>query len=105
MPLSGVAPSPKIPSKLYTVLAHGWPVLAVAPDGSEVSQIVHEWECGLVADPRDAGDVIAKIAWARSNPEELALMSKRALEAARHYDRDAQLEQLVRMIEDQARLA
>ena len=94
-----------VPSKLYTVLAHGRPVLAVAPDESEVSQIVRRFECGLVADPSDPSDVIEKINWARSNPEELAGMAKRALEAAQHYDRRANLEQLVSLIEDQSALA
>jgi colanic acid biosynthesis glycosyl transferase WcaI len=94
-----------LPSKLYTALAYGRPILAVAPDESEVSQIVRHWGCGLVADPADAGDVVAKITWARENPGELAKMSKRALEAAQHYDRETQLGKLVELIENQASLA
>lgn len=94
-----------VPSKLYSVLVHARPVLAVVPDQSEVAQIVREWECGLVADPSDPNDVVAKIKWASSNPEELDIMSKRALEAAQHYDRQANLRQLVRLIEEQARSA
>ncbi len=94
-----------VPSKLYTVLAHGRPVLAVAPETSEVSQIVRRFECGLVADPSDHNDVIAKINWARSNPAALAEMSKLALEAAQHFSRGANLEQLVSLIEDQTRPA
>lgn len=93
-----------VPSKLYTVLAHGRPVLAVAPVESEVSQIVRQWGCGLVADPSDPGDVASKIKWARENPRELAEMSKRALKAARHYTREENLEQLAHLIEEQAEL-
>lgn len=91
-----------VPSKLYTVLAHGRPVLAVAPNESEVSQIVRQWGCGLVADPSDPGDVASKINWARENPNGLAEMSKRALKTARHYTREGNLEQLARLIEEQA---
>lgn len=94
-----------VPSKLYTVLAHGRPVLAVAPDECEVSRIVRRWECGLVIDPSDSSDVVAKINWARSNPEKLAGMARRALEAAQHYSRGAHLDHLVRLIENQAGLA
>lgn len=92
-----------VPSKLYTILAYGRPVLAVAPEDSEVSQMVREFRCGLVADPENPADVAEKIEWARANPEELALMSKRALEAARTYDREAQLKRMVGLIESQAR--
>ena len=94
-----------VPSKLYTALAYGRPVLAVAPDESEVSRIVRRFECGLVADPSDPDDVVEKINWAREHPSELAMMSKRALEAAQHYNRDVCLGRLVRLIEEQGGLA
>src|SRR5207245_7761248 len=37
-----------VPSKLFTALAHGRPVLAVVPAETDVAQIVTRYQCGIV---------------------------------------------------------
>jgi glycosyltransferase involved in cell wall biosynthesis len=92
-----------VPSKLYTALAHGRPVLAAVPEASEVAAIVRRWGCGVVADPGDPGDVARKLAWCREHPEELQGMADRARAAGRHYERRACLARLVEVIESAGR--
>jgi colanic acid biosynthesis glycosyl transferase WcaI len=92
-----------VPSKLYTALAHGRPVLAAVPEASDVAAIVRRWGCGVVADPGDPGDVARKLAWCREHPEELQGMADRARAAGRHYERRACLARLVDVIESAGR--
>lgn len=89
-----------VPSKLYTILAHGRPVLAVVPEQSEAASIVRTWECGLIADPDDPTDIAAKVQWARSHPEELSRMSKNALRAAQEFDRERLLDRFVALVDE-----
>ena len=63
-----------VPSKLYSILAAGRPVLVVAPAKSDAARIVAESGCGLAADPDDAGAVAAAIRELRSDPVALAEM-------------------------------
>jgi glycosyltransferase involved in cell wall biosynthesis len=88
-----------VPSKLYPVLAAGRPVLAVAPQTSDVVAIVREHACGWIADPDDAADVARAIREAMRDPAELAERGRRARAAAAQFDRGALLAQYVREIE------
>ncbi len=57
-----------VPSKLYSILAAGRPVLAVAPESSDAARIVSESGCGLAADPDDPAAVADAIRELRSDP-------------------------------------
>jgi glycosyltransferase involved in cell wall biosynthesis len=46
-----------VPSKLYSCLASGRPVLTIAAPESELSRVVEESRCGVAASPRDAASV------------------------------------------------
>jgi colanic acid biosynthesis glycosyl transferase WcaI len=92
-----------VPSKLYTALAHGRPILAVVPECSEVARIVERWKCGVVCNPDDPHDVASAIRWLKDRPEELAAMSSQSAAAGRFYDRDACLGRLVSIIESAGR--
>ena len=48
-----------VPSKLYSILAAGRPILAVAAAESDAASIVREFGCGLAADPDDPAAVAA----------------------------------------------
>ena len=76
-----------VPSKLYSALVHGRPILAVAPSGSEVAATVRAWECGVIADPTDASDVAAKVRALLHQPDELEEMARRAQRAGVAYRR------------------
>jgi glycosyltransferase involved in cell wall biosynthesis len=89
-----------VPSKLYGVLAAGRPVLAVAPEQSDVARIVRRVGCGLVADPDDPTAVAAALLEFRRDPSRLAAMGARARAAAREYDRLAQLQLFLQTLEE-----
>lgn len=91
-----------VPSKLYGILAAGRPVLAVAPEESDVARIVRKAECGFVADPDDSKSVVAAVREARSDPERLQQMGERARVAARQFERALHLSEFVRCVEETA---
>ena len=50
-----------VPSKTYGILASGRPVIYVGPDNSDVAQIIHDYDCGVVVSPDDPDALIAAI--------------------------------------------
>ncbi|MBZ5502121.1 MAG: glycosyltransferase family 4 protein [Acidobacteriia bacterium] len=88
-----------VPSKLYSILAAGRPVLAVAAAESDAARIVVESGCGLAADPDDADAVAAAIRELRHDPARLEIMGRRAREAAEKYARVSELQRFVDTIE------
>jgi colanic acid biosynthesis glycosyl transferase WcaI len=76
-----------VPSKLYSTLAAGRPVLAIASPDSDAARIVTASGCGLSADPDDPMGVAAAIRELRNNPPRLAEMGRRARETAKTYAR------------------
>ena len=91
-----------VPSKLYSILAAGRPVLAVAAATSDAARIVVEAGCGLFADPDDPAAVAAAIRAARSDPVRLADMGRRARETAKKYARVNELERFVEIMDEVA---
>ena len=89
-----------VPSKLYSVLAAGRPVLAVAPEESDVVRIVREARCGIAADPGDPAAVAAALRKMRDDPIELTNMAQRAREAAKKYVRVNELKRFLEVIEE-----
>ena len=92
-----------VPSKLYAILAAGRPVLAVAPEGSDVARIVRRYGCGFVADPDDPNAVAATVRHAVEAPDLLEAMGRRALVAARDFERSGQLARFVQVVEEALR--
>jgi glycosyltransferase involved in cell wall biosynthesis len=91
-----------VPSKLYSILAAGRPILAVAPEESDAARIVRENKCGLVADPDNPAAVAAAIRALRNDPERLQLMGQRAREAAKKYARVSELNKFLGVVEQAA---
>jgi putative colanic acid biosynthesis glycosyltransferase WcaI len=89
-----------VPSKLYSILAAGRPVLAVAPSTSDAARIVTESGCGLSADPDDPAAVAAAIRTLRSDPARLVQMGQRARDAAKKYARVNELERFLEILEE-----
>jgi glycosyltransferase involved in cell wall biosynthesis len=92
-----------VPSKIYGILAAGRPILAVAPETTDVARIVTAAGCGLVADPDDPGSVVAAIRQLRADPAKLALMGQKAREKAREFERGHELQLLVETVEQASR--
>lgn len=88
-----------VPSKVYSVLATGRPILAVMHPHSEVAQLVHEHGCGLLADPDSPGEVAKQIEWARAHPQALAQMGAKARSLGEAHDQSAMMERFVDVVE------
>lgn len=92
-----------VPSKLYSILAAGRPVLAVAPVECDAASIVSGSCCGVSADPDDAGAVAQAIRSLRDNPACLAMMGSRARDVASNYIRVNELDRFTGIMEEAAR--
>jgi colanic acid biosynthesis glycosyl transferase WcaI len=88
-----------VPSKLYSILAAGRPVLAVAPESSDAARIVTDSGCGLAADPDDPAAVANAIRELRSDPVRLSKMGRTARETAEKYARVNELQLFSGIIE------
>ncbi len=88
-----------VPSKLYPILGAGRPVLAVAPEKSDVARIVRRTRCGWVAEPDDPRAVTVAVREAMSDPAKLAVRGRRARAASAKFDRNRLLGQLVQEVE------
>lgn len=93
-----------VPSKIYSTLAAGRPVLAVAAANSDAARIAMQSGCGLAADPDDAEAVAGAILRMRDNPAALAEMSARAREVACNYARVNELDRFAEIVEQAAQL-
>ena len=91
-----------VPSKLYSILAAGRPIVVVAPAECDAARIVVESGCGVAVDPDDPAAVAAAIRELRAQPERLAEMGRRAREMAAKYARVNELERFVAIIESVA---
>ena len=89
-----------VPSKLYSILASGRPVLVVADGRCDAARIVNESGCGISADPDDPAAIAAAILELRDDPYRLAQMGVRARETAAKYARVDELERFVEVIEE-----
>jgi glycosyltransferase involved in cell wall biosynthesis len=89
-----------VPSKLYSILAAGRPVLVVAPTESDAARVVMESGCGVAADPDDPTAVATAICELRNDPARLREMGRRAREAAQKYARVNELQKFVHIIEE-----
>jgi len=82
-----------VPSKLYGILAAGKPVLGLAPEWSDVDQIVKEAGCGYIDCPLDGLEEFIEVVRELSNdPERLRQMGEAARAAAPAYDRVKELQ-------------
>lgn len=89
-----------VPSKLYSTLAAGRPVLVIAAPESDAARIVTAAGCGVSADPDDPMAVVAAIRELRDNPARLAEMGRRAKETAKNYARVDELNRFAAVVEE-----
>jgi colanic acid biosynthesis glycosyl transferase WcaI len=91
-----------VPSKLYSILEAGRPMIVIAPAECDAARIVVESGCGVATDPDDPAAVAAAIRELRAQPVRLAEMGRRARETAAKYARVNELERFVAIIESVA---
>jgi len=91
-----------VPSKLYNILAHGRPILAVATERAELTRLVQRHECGVAAGPDNPAEAVEEVRRLLHAPERLQHMSLQARELARSYDRLTELRKFVDAVEQAA---
>lgn len=75
------------PSKLYSAMAAGSAIVAVAPPGSDPAAIVTRHDCGVVVVPGEADVLATALARLASDAEELLRLRRNARYAVeKHYD-------------------
>jgi len=92
-----------VPSKMYGILAAGKPIVAVAPRECDVVAIGELKGFSVFADPDDPVGFTELVRTLSRNPEKLRSMGRAALQIAREYNRDTELQKLVQVIEAAAR--
>jgi glycosyltransferase involved in cell wall biosynthesis len=92
-----------VPSKVYTILAAGRPLLAVATNKTEVARFAERDGCGIAVDPDDPAAVAAAVRSVLGDSKRLANMGRRARELAQTYDKVKQLETFVEATEEACR--
>jgi colanic acid biosynthesis glycosyl transferase WcaI len=76
--LSGEGAQVSVPSKIYSIMAAGRPVIAICDPSSEIVRVLKDAACGSHAPPGDAGFLACLVREYRNNPQRLADEGKRA---------------------------
>jgi colanic acid biosynthesis glycosyl transferase WcaI len=92
-----------MPSKFYSALAHGRPVLAVVPNNSEVARTVERWKCGVHVEPDDPHAIANAVLELRDDPRRVAAMAQAAAQAGAVFDRRRLFDSIVKTTEGLAR--
>ena len=69
VPLDRAKSDLSVPSKLYTFMAAGRPILGLAAPGSEVARLLRENDCGVAAPPDDPDEIAAAVRGLAAAPE------------------------------------
>ena len=70
-----------VPSKLYSILASGRPVIGMVSPKSEVSLVIDDAKCGRQIEQGDTSTLVEEILWMASHPEERLTMGNNARKA------------------------
>lgn len=103
VPLKAGAARSATPSKIYTVMAAGLPVLAAVDLDSDTTRLIEDAHCGLVVEPDNPAALAAALTWSSQHPDELQAYRHNALEFIdQHYSRAAITLMYSRLIEKAA---
>ncbi|MDH5716425.1 MAG: glycosyltransferase family 4 protein [Spirochaetia bacterium] len=67
-----------MPSKLYSIMASGRPVIAITNEKSEIAQIIKKSECGFAIKQYDIKSIVDKIEYLYNNPKIKEKLGKNA---------------------------
>jgi glycosyltransferase involved in cell wall biosynthesis len=87
-----------VPSKMYSILAAGKPVVAVAPGECDVVSIGARRGFSIAADPDDPAQFVQAVRRISRNPDLLRSMGASAAAAAPDYERNKELAKLVEIV-------
>lgn len=83
--LNDVTAKLSVPSKTYNLLACGVPLLAIAPQISEMGKLVYMYGNGACFDKSQAKEMAAYICHLKSNPEMLKTLSDNSILASKNF--------------------
>jgi colanic acid biosynthesis glycosyl transferase WcaI len=89
-----------VPSKFYSILAAGRPVLVLAHERSDAARLVRRTGCGVVASPDDPASVAAVVEELARDSERVARMSERARQVAPDFAMEKELQLFNEVIEE-----
>lgn len=79
-----------VPSKIYTAMAAGRPVIAAAEQGTETARLLKESHGGVVVTPESAAEMVAAIRQLRHAPDKAREMGQQARQwVVDHYSKEA----------------
>jgi len=91
-----------VPSKVYSILASGRPMIACASIGTEIARLVDQSQAGICVDPAAPEDLAKAILKLRSDPARRDAMGNRGRDfVVEHFSREAvsrQLDALIRSV-------
>jgi glycosyltransferase involved in cell wall biosynthesis len=77
-----------MPCKVYAILSSGTPLVAIAPQASELSRTIVDQRVGLAVIPGDVAALIEAVRWAHGHRRELEQMGQRGRQlAVKMFDR------------------
>ena len=88
-----------VPSKLYSILAAGKPIVAVAPRETDAVALCEKMGCGIGVDPDHPSQVAQAVRGLAGDPERLERMGKAALAAAPAYERSKEMRKFAGLFE------
>ena len=91
-----------MPSKMYGILAAGKPIVAVAPNETDVVALGLQQGFAVAADPDQPAELVNAIRALTANVNKLRTMGEAARAAAPAYDRVFELQKFVKLIESVA---
>jgi colanic acid biosynthesis glycosyl transferase WcaI len=71
-----------LPSKIFTIMASGRPMVAAIDHWSDIAGLVNHAGCGLLSNPGDAAALEQRVRWLREHPSERVAMGMRARRTA-----------------------
>lgn len=83
--VEGVAGSSSLPSKTFNMMAVGTPILAIAPESSELAMLIKNHNNGVVFSNNDIVHIAKYVKEISLNTNGLDQMSKSSIEAAKQY--------------------
>ncbi len=86
-----------VPSKMYGILAAGKPIVAVAPQETDVASLSARQGFGITTDPDRPAELATAVRALAADSNRVKQMGATAKEAARGYDRVKELEKFVRI--------
>jgi colanic acid biosynthesis glycosyl transferase WcaI len=94
-----------VPSKTYTIMASGRPIIAAVDQETEVAHLIARAQCGLLVEPGNAGGLAEAILKLYNDPKSLILFGEHGRDfVTKHYSRDVATNQYYRIAQKLAKV-